>query len=147
MQSSSQVEGPATPLRIRDLAQLRDLRRRARILKTSPIVLDLPGISPEVAAQFSNRIHAYANECGCSLGAKVMALSFLISLTGFALAYGIFSLSFLWRLPLIAVLALCGAASGKFLGLTLAHHRLDREFNTLGSMVSASSRSEVDYAR
>ena len=106
MRTSSQFEGPATPLRIRDLAQLRDLRRRSRILKISAIVLDLPGVSPEIAAQFSDRIYAYANECGCSLGAKVMALSFLISLTGFALEYGFLTLSFLWRLPMIAVLAL-----------------------------------------
>ena len=59
MRSSSQVEGPATPLTIRDLAQLRDLRRRARILRNLPIVLDLPGISPEKAICSSRRTIAY----------------------------------------------------------------------------------------
>lgn len=143
MASSAHVAYPAAPVIIDDVAQLRALQINPNLLSARPLVLALPGVSPEDGHSAAARIVSYTHECGCSLGAKCMAASFAIALVAFAFKYGIMSPSFFWRVPVAALCAFGGAALGKVYGIARARRRLNAEINALIAFQSVSPPSEV----
>ena len=143
MVSSAHVAYAAEPVIIGDASQLRALRINPKLLSARPLVLALPGVSPEDGFSAAARIVSYTRECGCSLGAKCMAASFAITLVTFAFKYGVLSPSFFWRVPVAVLCAFAGAALGKVYGIARARRRLNREINLLIAFQSEFSPSEV----
>lgn len=131
MHSSGAVAQAASRVIVRDFAQLRALQVNPKVLGSSALIIDLPGIPPETACAAAARIVSHVRECGCGLGATSMALSFIAAFLGFALRYGIFSPSFYWRLPASVMCAFAGAAVGKIYGLLRARRRFKREISKL----------------
>jgi hypothetical protein len=143
MVSSAHVVSAAAPVIIADVAQLRALQINPKLLAGRALVLDLPWVSAEVGHLAAARIVSYTRECGCSLGAKCMAVSFAVALAGFAFRYGTLTQSFFWRVPLAVLFAFAGAGLGKVYGIARAHRRLHHDIDTLIAFQSGSLPSEV----
>jgi len=69
-------------------------------------------------------LNGYVNECGCSLGAICMLISFFVGIFALTMRYAVLSAAFLWHLPLIVVVALVGAGLGKVFALKRARRQL-----------------------
>jgi hypothetical protein len=119
------------PVVISDLESLRSLTKPKLFRAGEPIIIDLPGLSPNEAEALAARVNGYRNECGCSLGAKCMAAGFGVIVTWLWIANGLFTMRFAWRLPLAFVVALLCAGLGKSVGIALARQRLRLELNQL----------------
>jgi hypothetical protein len=119
------------PVVITDLESLRRLSRPKLFRASEPIIINLPGLSPNEAEALAARVNEYRNECGCSLGAKSMAVGFGVIVTWLWIANGVFTMRFAWRLPLAFVFALLCAGVGKSVGIALARQRLRSELNQL----------------
>jgi hypothetical protein len=120
-----------TPLIITDLETLRNLSKSRPFRSRVPIIIQLPELSSQDAEALSARINGYRNECGCSLGAKSMAVGFLIALALLMALYGGFTSNFLLRLPFAFLFAFVCAGAGKSIGIFLARSRLQLELNQL----------------
>lgn len=83
---------------------------------------------------------AFANECGCSMGAKSMAATFSISVICLAISHGFFNSQFAWRLPWAFLWAIAGAIAGKVMGIALARRRLRNEIN---GVIAAMAAQEI----
>jgi len=121
--------GPA--IVIDSVAAMRDVPRRGK----GPLVLQLPGLPAEEAAAAGERLNRYRTECGCSAGAHLMTIAFVLSLAVAVLADGASRALFL-HLPLALPAALVGAGVGKAGGIALARRRARREIADLLARVT-----------
>ncbi len=80
---------------------------------------------------------AFATECGCSMGAKGMAVLFSISFVWLAVSHGVFNAQFVWRLPWTFLWAVAGAAAGKVIGIVHARRQLRSEIKGFIAAVAA----------
>jgi hypothetical protein len=133
MSSNSPVSqfNSQAPLIVSDLETLRDLGRPKLFRSKQPITLLLPELSAAASEELSARINGYRNECGCSLGAKSMAVGFLLMLLWLWASNGFFTTNSLWRLPLAFVFAFICAGVGKSVGIALALRRLRQELERI----------------
>jgi hypothetical protein len=111
----------------RNPAELRALQITPRLLSSRSLLLDLPGLSPDVASAASERIARHAGACGCGWGAVFMAIAVVPALGYFAFAHGVWTAAFLWRLPLVMAIGLAATGAGKWFGLKRAHAKLKHE--------------------
>ena len=120
-----------SPIVIHDLESLRSLSKPKRFRASEPIIIDLPELPLHEAEALSARINGYRNECGCSLGAKFAAAGLGLVTAWLWMSDGIFTMTYLWRLPLAFIFLLLCAGFGKSLGIALARRRLRLELNQL----------------
>lgn len=78
------------------------------------------------------------DECGCALGAKCMALGFVVTLLGLALQHGAFTAAFFWRSPLALLVAFVCAGLGKAAGMAAARRRHERGIGGFDAMRPSS---------
>jgi hypothetical protein len=119
------------PVVITDLELLRTFSKPKLFRASAPIIIDLPGLSRSEAEALAARVNGYRNECGCSLGAKCMAVGFGAMVAWLWISNGLFTMRFAWRLPLAFLFALLCAGLGKSIGIALARRRLHSELNRL----------------
>jgi hypothetical protein len=110
------------------------------------LAIEIPGLSQTDTRAASERLVSFAQECGCSLGAKCMAAGFVVMALYLAWSQGIASAGFLWRLPLTLAAALIGAAAGKLVGLARARRGLNREIDRLLATQSSLEITEGGHA-
>ena len=70
-----------------------------------------------------SRLGAAGDDCGCSLGARCMAIGFVAALVALGVQYGAFTPAFFWRSPLALVVAFLCAGAGKSVGIARARRR------------------------
>lgn len=119
------------PIIISDLESLRNLGRFKPFRSNQPVTLRLPEVSAAASEELTSRINGYRNECGCSLGAKSMAVGFVLMLPWLWASNGLFTSKFLWRLPVAFIFVVISTGLGKSVGVALAHRRLRLELDRI----------------
>jgi len=71
----------------------------------------------------NDKLMEYKNECGCANGARFMLAAFVISMTLVIREYGLISISFLTRIPLLVLIAILAAGLGKTIGILYARYQ------------------------
>lgn len=111
-------------------------------LRDIPRLAAKPGQFParsDAAASRSIRTAGAADDdCGCALGAKCMALGFVVTLLGLALQHGAFTPAFFWRSPLALLVAFVCAGLGKAAGMAAARRRHRRGIGGFDAMRPSS---------
>jgi len=129
------------PLIVRDVQQLRALGELKAFRSRQALVLELPELSSTAAFAVAERLNALRRECGCSLGAKFMVVSFVLSAAWLLKTYG-FGVAVFWRAPIAVLAAIFFAAIGKLIGLALARRNFHREVKLLVMQMTEKKRKE-----
>jgi hypothetical protein len=132
----SAAAADAAPLVISGIDGLRALQQAPGTARHRALLIELPGVAEPDAHAMGERLTAYANECGCSDGAKSMTAAFAAALVWMAVVHGPFTSTFLWRSPWALLCAFAGAAAGKTVGILRARRRLRREIHQLVNRIT-----------
>jgi hypothetical protein len=129
------VGRPAGPrvLLIRDLAALHALLRRPQVVKRGarrPVLLDVPGTTPDERAVWDAALDAYRRDCGCSMGGafSLLAIALVLAWRGWSLAQaGGVTLGSVLAAALVALgIGVVMGGVGKAVGLARARARFRR---------------------
>ena len=123
--------GVGVPIVVRTADDLRALRASRRLDARNPIAFELPDLSAEQAESLAARVNGYRTECGCSLGAKGMAVAVVAVVAWLLLHPHGVAISLLVRVPIALLFILVGAGVGKALGIFVAHRKLRRVLDGL----------------
>ena len=116
---------------INEPEQLRALVGRKMLHSKQLLAIRLPNLSESDGSMISERLNRYRSECGCSLGAKSMAVGFVATMICLVLRYGFFTAALVWRLPLAFLGGLLLAGIGKAIGIAIARRGFRREIRVL----------------
>ncbi len=125
----TEYEAPATraPLVVGEVEQLPALLRSNALYSKQPLIFALAPLAPQENFAFAERLNQYRQECGCSLGAKCMAASLILSAAWVVDRSSLVTLW--WQIPVALAAALLCAGAGKAVGIARARRKLRREVN------------------
>ena len=107
-----------------DADDLVALRSSRKLYSGPPLVVRLPWLSRDEADPLSARLNAAREDCGCSMGAAIMAAFFVGAMAWALLWHGFHVGAVLRRSPLVIIVTLAGAGAGKAVGILLARRRV-----------------------
>lgn len=118
---------------IRDLAALRALLRRPQVVKRGargPVLLDVPGATPEERETWRATLDAYRRDCGCAMGGvfSVTTIAVVLAWRGWSLRHaGSVTVAAVLGAVLVALgTAILMGGVGKAVGLARARARFCR---------------------